>query len=65
MKHMHTEYEETKHTGEVSKKPYEKPAYLVIPLVAEEVLSTGCKISNGPGGAGGNCTASLCVTAGS
>lgn len=48
------------------RQSYEKPRMRVIELVAEEVLSVGCKLSSGPGGPiGATCTSSACFADGS
>lgn len=48
------------------RQPYGKPRMRVIELVAEEVLSVGCKLSTGPGGPiGATCTSSACFADGS
>jgi len=45
---------------------YEKPALLVIPLIAEEVLAVGCKLdSGGSGPVGVSCTSAHCSAPGS
>ncbi len=46
------------------RRPYEKPAFHAIDLIADEVLSTGCKAST-PGPFGSNCEATPCNRAGS
>ena len=49
-----------------SRLKYEKPRMRVIDLVAEEVLSVGCKLSTGPGGPiGATCTSASCFAEGS
>ena len=49
-----------------SKLPYAKPRLRTIELVAEEVLSVGCKLATGPGGPiGATCTAAACFADGS
>jgi len=44
------------------RRPYEKPALLVVQLEAREVLATGCKLNTpGSGPIGLNCAAVPCV----
>ncbi len=52
-------------SGIDSRKPYVKPAGLVIPLVADEVLGVGCKFVGGTGQAGDCHLGSGCPTEGS
>ena len=48
------------------RRPYEKPTLRTIDLVAEEVLSVGCKMAIAPGGpVGATCTAASCFSDGS
>ena len=48
------------------RRPYEKPALRTIDLVAEEVLSVGCKMAIAPGGpVGATCTSASCFADGS
>ncbi|MEM6453613.1 MAG: hypothetical protein AAF772_00825 [Acidobacteriota bacterium] len=48
-----------------SRQPYEPPALRTISLVAEEVLSVGCKLGAGPGPFGATCDAVPCNQPGS
>lgn len=55
----------TSKTSRRSRRPYEKPVLRTIHLAAEEVLSVGCKLPDGPGGPiGANCTAAACFSPG-
>ncbi len=48
-----------------NKQPYEKPKVKRIGLVAEEVLSVGCKLDTAAGPFGGTCLAVPCNQVGS